>query len=239
MAPGWDKFKRAAVNAARDPGTWVPAVGAVFSQASGQDEDLTQSAMDDNWLYASRYDAILASDEHRASLDKVWMVSMLASDSGSDADGDWFSNKAGGMLTQAAIVNVSIGTTNLLKRVTTRASPTEALNAKGYEGFPSNHSVPPFTQVALIRRNLRYTSVNDFTRYSIITGSYLLAGSSAYGRVEGGLHFLSDQLAGAALGNFLGLLMYDTFFEEEGKWGLTLYPVSNNTGAVANFRRYF
>jgi hypothetical protein len=214
----------------------VPAVGAALSQALGQDEDLTQSAMDDNWLYASRHDATLASDDHRVWLDKVWMVSMLATDSG---DGDWFSNKARGMLTQAAIVNVSIGTTNLLKSLTNRASPTEALNEEDYAGFPSNHSVPPFTQAALIRRNLRYTPVNDFTRYSIITGSYLLASGSAYGRVEAGLHFLSDQMAGAALGNFLGLLMYDTFFEEEGQWGFTLYPINNNTGAVAHFRRNF
>ncbi len=236
VTPGWGKFKRAAINAAKDPGTWVPALGAVYVLASGQDDDLTQRAIDDNWLYASRYDAILTSDDHRAWLDKVWMVSLLATDSG---EGDWFANKAAGMVTQAAIVNVSIGTTNLLKSVTTRASPMPTLNEDDYQGFPSNHSVPPFTQAALIRRNLRYTAVSDFTRYSIITGSYLLAGGSAYGRVEGGLHFFSDQLAGAALGNFIGLLLFDTFFEEEGQWGATLYPVNNNKGLVVQFIRRF
>ncbi len=236
LSPGWSKFRGAAVNAARDPATWLPALGAVVVQASGRDRELTRSAMGDGGVYDSSHEAAVSSDRHRTQLDQLWMLSLVATDSGPD---EVFSNKLNGALTQAAIINASIATTNGLKSVIRRSGPGEEMQADNYQGFPSNHSVPPFTQAALVRRNLHYTPVNSFARYSLVSASYALASASAYGRVEAGLHFLSDQLAGAALGNFLGLLMYDTFFEENKAWSITLTPSLNRHHAALGVRRRF
>jgi hypothetical protein len=192
--------------------------------------------MGDGGVYESSHQAVLDSDRQRESLDRLWMVSLLTTDSGPD---EVLSNKLSGAITQIAIVNASIATTNGLKSVVRRAGPGEEMRADNYQGFPSNHSVPPFTQAALIRRNLHYTPVNKFARYSLVTASYAMASASAYGRVEGGLHFFSDQLAGAALGNFLGLLMYDTFFEDNKSWGMTLTPSLNSHYTAVGFRRSF
>ena len=235
-SPGWSKFKGAAVSAARDPATWLPALGAVVVQASGRDRELTENVMGEGGQYGLSHEAVASSDRHRTRVDQLWMLSLLATDSGPE---DVLSNKLGGALTQAAIVNVSIATTNGLKSVVRRSGPGEDMPADEYDGFPSNHSMPPFTQAALIRRNLHYIPVNKFTQYSLVTASYGLASASAYGRVEAGLHFLSDQLAGAALGNFLGLLMYDTFFEDNRSWSITLSPSLNSHHTALEFRRRF
>lgn len=232
VSPGWAKFKRAAINAAKDPGTWVPAAGAALVMLSGRDEFLTQEAIEENWVYGSMEDAGDTSDEHALLLDKLWLASMLVTSNGEEK---WVRNKAKGVLAEALIVNTSILTTNVLKKAVRRREPYEGLDHVEYEAFPSNHSTPQFTQAALIRRNLRYTSVNDFSKYSFITASYLLASSSAYGRVESGLHHFSDQLAGAALGNFIGLVLFDTFVEDESQWSMALYPTEDYSGALAQF----
>jgi membrane-associated phospholipid phosphatase len=161
---------------------------------------------------------------------------MLATDSGEDR---LFGNKLRGLFTETQIVNTSIVLTNGLKKVIRRAEPYEGLDQIEYEAVPSNHSTPPFTRVALIRRNLRYTRFNDFSRYTVLGASYLLASSSAYGRIEGGLHHFSDQLVGAALGNFIGLTLFDTFLEEESLWSVSYSPGINYRGGSLQFSYAF
>ncbi len=232
LMPGWEKFERAAVNAAQDPGTWVPLAGAALVLASGRDEEWTQEAIRDTPVYGSRIEAGELSDEHTLLLTRLWQASLLLTDSGNE---HWWSNKFKGAVAQQLIVNTSNGATNMLKRLITHREPAEDLAHVEYESFPSNHSTPPFTRVALIRRNLRYTPLNDFSRYSVLTASYLLATSIAYSRVEMGLHYFSDQLAGAALGNFIGLLLFDSFFEDESRWELQLNVRPDGEEASAQF----
>jgi hypothetical protein len=232
LTPGWVKFKHAAINALKDPGTWVPAAGAAFVLASGRDEELTQAALRENPVYGSKKEAADTSDEHSLLLDKIWIATMFAADSGEQ---EWLRNKTTGVAAQVLMMNSAHWTTNILKEAIWRREPDPDLKHVEHEGFPSNHSLPPFAQVGLIRRNLRYTSASNAAQSVLITTSYLLATSSAYGRVEAGLHHYSDQLAGAALGNFFGLTVYDTFMEEERDWQLLLYPTPDLRGGMALF----
>lgn len=227
ITPGWAKFKQAVVNAARDPVTWVPATAAVVVYASGRDEELTQHALKNNWLYGDKQNANALSDKHAILTDRIWLASMLLAESGESA---WGSNKLKGLATEYMITGSSIVTTNVLKKAIRRREPDLSLTHVEYEAFPSNHSTPQFTQAALIRRNLRYMAVNDAMKGVILTGAYLSASSSAYGRIEGGLHHFSDQFAGVALGNFIGLALYDTFFEEQSNWLVTLSPSGERHG---------
>ncbi len=231
-SPGWEKFKHATVNAVKDPGTWVPAVGAVLMLASGRDEELTQEAIRESRVYGSMKEAADASDEHAGLLDKLFIASMLATSRDEKA---WLDSKAKGIFAEVLIVNTSILTTSVLKKAVKRREPYDELDHVEYEAFPSHHGMPAFTRASLIRRNLRYSAVNDFSRYSLVTASYLLASSSAYGRIESGLHHFSDQLAGAALGNFLGLVLFDTFVEHETMWTLAIQPVNNTDGVLLRF----
>jgi membrane-associated phospholipid phosphatase len=50
-----------------------------------------------------------------------------------------------------------------------------------------------------------------------------LAAGTAWARVEGGVHFPSDVLAGAALGNFMGRLFQHAFLGEREGLRLGLY----------------
>jgi membrane-associated phospholipid phosphatase len=48
-------------------------------------------------------------------------------------------------------------------------------------------------------------------KYPLHISNILLASGSAWARVEGGKHFPSDGLAGAALGHFLSTFIHDAF----------------------------
>ncbi len=210
----------------------MPAAGAVLVLASGRDDELTQDLIRNTPVYGSMADALQTSDDHSVMLDSLWIASLLVTTSDEE---HWLADKSRGIVAEALMVNTSVVITNSLKKAIRRREPYEGLTHVEFEAFPSNHSTPQFTQVALIRRNLRYSRFNDVAKYSIISGAYLLASSSAYGRIEGGLHSVSDQLAGAALGNYIGTVLFDTFFEDETSWTMALSPTEDNRGARAQF----
>lgn len=232
MTTTFEKFKQASVKALKDPGTWIPATGAVLVMASGNDEQWTQDALHNNPVYGSKKEAADASEDANNTLDVLWFGSTLVTDSNGSA-----TDKVKGIFAQGVIINISNTATNIIKRQIDRREPDPDLRHVEHEGFPSNHSTPPFTRVALIRRNLEYTNANDVTKYAVMTGSYYLATVAAYGRVEAGLHHFSDQFAGAALGNYIGLVLYDMFFEEDSNWNMSVIPL--NGGALAQFGYQF
>jgi len=228
LTPTWEKFKHASVRALKDPGTWIPAAGAAVALASGKDEEWTQAALRDNWVYGSKHDAAMTSDNALNVLTDAWIASTLITNGS-------ISSKAKGILGEVVIIDTSNWVTNELKVAIRRREPDRTIRHVEYEAFPSGHSTPAFTRAALIRRNLEYSNMNDVAKYSTIAGSYYLAAVSSYGRIESGLHHFSDQFAGAALGNFIGLVMYDTFFEPESKWFMTIQPTLEDKGATVNF----
>lgn len=232
IAPGWRNLADAAVKAARDPGTWIPAVGAVGFYASGQDERIAHDLLENTPVYGSRGRASEVSDEHAILLDRLWVASVLVADSGTE---HWFSNKVKGFAVQGLTVNFSQLTTNVLKKAVRRREPSPYLEHVEYEAFPSNHGVAPFTHVALIRRNLDYTGWSGYATVPIMLTAYALAGSAAYGRVESGLHHVSDQLAGAAIGNFIGLTLHDAFMGDDRSF-FTLTPMDRGRTLVASYR---
>jgi membrane-associated phospholipid phosphatase len=107
----------------------------------------------------------------------------------------------------AAIATTS--TSALLKSLTDRSRP----DGSNTESFPSSHSSRAFSYAASARRNIQASGLPGPARTSLGIGVTVLAAGTAWGRVEGGVHYPSDVLAGAALGNFMALFINDTFLE--------------------------
>ena len=107
----------------------------------------------------------------------------------------------------AAIATTS--TSAMFKSLTDRPRP----DGSNTESFPSSHSSRAFSYAASARRNLQAGGLSRPVRRSLGVGVTALAAGTAWGRVEGGVHYPSDVLAGAALGNFVALFINDTFLE--------------------------
>lgn len=209
-SPGWARLRSAAYDAATDPGTWIPAAGAAAVRATGNDRRLSDHYRETTPVFGSEEQATERSDELRADLTRAHIITMLLTPSGTEA-GEWAANKAKGILVQEAALGVTRITTNALKKNTDRKVPNFDPNRADRESFPSNHGTEPFAAAALIRRNLQAMPLPRWAEYAGTGAAYVAATGSAWGRVEMGLHYPSDQLASAAIGNFLALFVNDAF----------------------------
>lgn len=189
----------AADRAARDPYSWVPALAGLLVFASGRDEELAEDAREDTPVFGSPEYASRRSDELRNYLDGLWITSMLLAESG---DRPW-RNKAGGILVQVAAVDATLATSNLTKDLVDRQEPGQDDGNAQEDSFLSNHATGPFAHAALIRYNLPYSGLPSPVRWTLVASAYGLAAGTAWGRVEAGIHYPSDQLVGAGVGNFV------------------------------------
>ncbi len=213
IAPGWQRIKQAAVNAAKDPITWTHAAAAVVVYASGKDEEWEEKMQDDKPLFGG--DAAKKTDEYRDALNIGRIGIALLTPSGDDAS-EWLWNKTKGLAVEAAAMSLTTNVTGVLKNTVRRKEPDfDEDDDNNYEAFTSAHATEPFASAALIRRDLNYIDMPRWGKNTINIAAYTLAAGSALGRIEMGIHHPSDQLAGAAIGNFLALFVHDAFLGEE------------------------
>ena len=71
-------------------------------------------------------------------------------------------------------------------------------------------------------RNLDSIEIQPWLRRTFQSGNFLMAGGTAWARVEAQRHYPSDVLAGAALGNFIVTFIHDAFLNLPDKYGLSL-----------------
>lgn len=205
LAPGGYQVQYAAGQALRDPGTWIPALAAVVMAASGADTRVSDWARDQAPVFGNGDNATKVSDDLRHYTDAGVFITAFLTPSG--PPDEWLENKARGVAVEAGAVLATIGTTNLLKRTVGRRQP----GGQGRESFTSNHATEPFARAALIRRNTDWLGLPGWVETTVDTSFYAIAAGSAWARVEAGLHYPSDQLAGAAIGNFIALFIHDAF----------------------------
>ena len=107
--------------------------------------------------------------------------------------------------------------------------------------FPSGHASVAFTGATLTRRNLARLDLPAATRALLDVGAVSLAAGTAWARVEAGVHYPSDVLAGAALGNFVAAFVNDAFLREgalaDGVIRVNVLPLRG--GAVLQLTQYF
>lgn len=115
----------------------------------------------------------------------------------------------GVMYTEAFLLTT--GSKDLLKYMVTRNRPYTAYDGipRGEEddyfnSFPSGHTAYAFMGATFLCTTFSQEFPESKWKIPVISGSYALAATVAYMRIESGNHFITDVLAGAAIGTFYG-----------------------------------
>jgi membrane-associated phospholipid phosphatase len=206
LFPGWQRLGKAALDAALSPATWVPAGTALALQIDDWDENISDWASDKTPVFGSQKNAADASDILRDAALADYLITALATPSGSDP-GEWVVAKIKGLAVGYGALQVSRNTTFFLKDVTDRTRPDESRDTS----FPSNHAAKAATYAMLASRNIESLPISDGFKTALNIGTFSLDMGTAWARVEAKAHFPSDVLAGMALGHFFGAFMNDAF----------------------------
>lgn len=205
--PGKERWRRAAVVALRDPGTWVPAGGAVVIAAGGWDDNLSRWAVEHTPVFGSTRAALARSDDLRFASHLGMIATALFVPPGGEPR--WRHRFKTLLVEQGGFV-VTTSLTGALKSVTGRERPDMSDDLS----FPSGHASQAFAYEASASYNLRAGTLPPPVRTGLDVLLKSLAAGTAWARVEGGVHYPSDVLAGAALGNFVSRLVCEAFLPQ-------------------------
>ncbi|MCK9531011.1 MAG: phosphatase PAP2 family protein [Gammaproteobacteria bacterium] len=206
--PGWQRTAWAAHEALLHPMTWLPAFAGVAIHISGHDAQWTEELHSDAPLFGNTRRANQRSDDFRHATDVLWGLSIVFVDTGEDAR---LRHTVHGVLVQTAAIGTTRLTSNALKRAIHRDEPGATPGEADGDAFPSNHATGPFAQAALVRENMQQTRLARPLATLYTGAAYVAASGAAWGRIEAGGHYVSDQLLGAALGNFVATFINNAF----------------------------
>ena len=103
------------------------------------------------------------------------------------------------------------GTSVLIKKTVDRYRPYiyfhEAVEDDYHRSFPSGTTSYAFSAATFFSVTFLSEYPDSFWRFPVFIGSYALAATAGATRILSGSHFLTDVLAGAAIGTFFGWLM--------------------------------
>jgi membrane-associated phospholipid phosphatase len=191
-------MRAAALDAARDPWTWVPLGMAATVVATDSDERISHWAKTENPLFGSREQALAASDRFRLmTVNSAWaavIVTPLTRPSN-----HWLSDAAGSAGGSYAGVMTTRHLTGLLKESVQRERPHDGPTR---DSFPSAHASDAFAHSTLARHHLERMPLDNISRGGLQALTSTGAAATAWARVEAGVHYPADVLFGAALANF-------------------------------------
>jgi membrane-associated phospholipid phosphatase len=198
-SPGWARVGQAAAGAARDPAVWGPLLGAALLQIGDADRTLSDRLREDTPLFGSTTAAEQASDDWRDATGWLWVGSALLAP-GPGRAGDWLSLKSRLLLQQWLAAKTARGLTSGLKSLTGRERP----NGLNDRSFPSGHATTASAQARLACYNLTQAGHPDAALAAgLCRTGQVAALATGWARVEAGMHYPSDVLAGWAIGRFL------------------------------------
>ncbi|GFE89608.1 phosphatase PAP2 family protein [Steroidobacter agaridevorans] len=233
LTPGWDRVRESAVNAAKDPWTWGPLLGAAAFQIDDFDRRTSDWAREHTPVFGSQSSAEQWSDDLRSASSVAHYATILATPGGDEA-GEWLFNKLKGTLVGVAAVSATGQITNLMKEEFDRERP----NGADGESFPSGHSSSSAVHTRLASRNLQSIEMSDATRTTLDVGLHALTIGTSWARIEAGWHYPADTLFSMALGNFIASFVNDAFMGlAESNSALALQVVDE--GAVLRVQMRF
>lgn len=191
------RTRHAAAVAASDPWTWAPLTGAAVIAATNSDEGISRWAQRETPVFGSPEAAIAASDRFRQiSSSSAWGIFLAATPQGG---GNWLGVKGERASENLVGLALARSTTGLLKHTVQRERPN---GNPVHDSFPSAHSTDAFAHASLARNYNGHLQVYSPMREGMQWASNGFAFATAWGRVEGGAHYPSDVLIGAAIANF-------------------------------------
>jgi hypothetical protein len=225
------RISRSLYNACVDWGTLIPAGGAVVSSLDNFDERVNSWATGRTPIFGYMDSASRTANYLEGILVAEAFVTALATPSGEDSK-EWVYSKAKGLSVELGAELVTAGVTSGLKDITNRERPSGGNNS-----FPSGHSSGAFASSALANRNLQSIPMSDNLRFALEVGNVLLATATAWARVEANGHWLSDVLAGAAIGHFFGAFIHDAFMglPEEKPFHVNVVPLQGGALVAVSF----
>jgi len=206
LTPGWKHVRDSAANAAKDPWTWGPLLGAAAFQIDDFDRRTSDWAREHTPVFGSQRSAQQWSDDLRSASSFAHYATILATPSGAEP-GEWLLNKAKGTLVGVAAVSATGQVTNFMKEELDRERP----NGADGKSFPSGHTSSSAVHTRLASRNLQSIEMSDATRTTLDVGLHALTIGTSWARIEAGWHYPADTLFSMALGNFIASFVNDAF----------------------------
>jgi hypothetical protein len=233
LLPGWQRVQSAATDAAKDPWTWGPLLGAAAFQIDDLDRRTSDWAREHTPVFGSQGSAEQWSDDLRSASTFAHHATILATPGG-DEPGDWIVSKVQGTLVGVAAVSATSQITERMKQGFDRERP----NGLAGESFPSGHTSSSAVHARLASRNLQSISMSDTVRTSLDIGLHALTIGTSWARIEAGWHYPADTLFSMALGNFIASFVNDAFMGLSPQpSGLALQVVED--GAVVRWQARF
>lgn len=225
-APGWQRIGDAAVEAAGDPFTWAPALGAAGLQIGDADNEIADWANDETPVFGSRETAEDASDWLRWAGRASYVGAGLFAPA---PEGKWLEAKAKGFAVGGSAILATAGSTTLLKETTARERPL----GQDDESFPSGHTSGTSVTTRLARDALGRYDLSRGGRLASDIGLAGIAAMTGWARVEAGEHHPADVLAGMALGNFLAVFTTEAFLAPASQNAAELRIAPGRDGRMA------
>lgn len=233
LRPGWQRVQTSAVNAAKDPWTWGPLLGAAAFQIDDLDRRTADWAREHTPVFGSQRSAEQWSDDLRSASSFAHYATVLATPSGAEP-GEWTLSKVKGALVGVAAVSATVQVTNHLKEAVDRQRP----NGQGRESFPSGHTSSSAVHTRLASRNLQSIAMSDGTRTALDVGLHALTFGTSWARIEAGWHYPADTMFSMALGNFIASFINDAFLGQSSEDStLAFQPIED--GALVRWQARF
>jgi hypothetical protein len=240
----WTRIGDAAERAAKDPLTWGNTAAAAIFAFNGNklDKDISNWARETTPVFGSQQKALDASDQLRNAADVGARLTGLLVPTEMTGEA-WVWDKTKMMLFEAASASLTLNTTGILKETTERRRPyMTAASQKPWDSFPSAHASTSFNNAALGSFHAQQFNIPPLGKNLLSAGFYTLGAGTAWARVEGGVHYPSDVLFGAALGNFFAVLIYDGFIRDMSYSASKVPPLqvtATEEGIRLNFIQWF
>ncbi len=224
--------------------TWGNVGIAALFAADGStlDKRVSDWARENTPVFGSQQKALEASDRLRTATDVGARLTGLLVPSGKSGS-EWVWDKSRMVLFEAASASLTLNTTGVLKETTERRRPyMTAITPKPWDSFPSAHASTTFNNATLGSMHVQQFDMSPLGRNLISAGFYTLGAGTAWARVEGGVHYPSDVLFGAALGNFFAIFIYDGFIRDENSATDVTPPLqvtATEDGIMLNFNKRF
>jgi len=206
ISPGINQLKNSALDAAIQPETWVPLAAAALLAATGADSKIQAWAYEHKPVFGSESNARNYSDHLLRASNWIYISTAVLTPSG-DRIPTCLLNKSKGLAVGLSAILTTQIMTSGLKSFSGRERP----DGSDSRSFPSGHTSAAAVNSTLSSRNIEYMGLNSSVERVLKIALNTLTLSTGWARIEANKHYPTDILFGAALGNFVGAFINDTF----------------------------